>query len=73
MVFAAAACCWGSRLVAVIVLWPRIAVRARRAPSAPEAVGMQSALHAATSTLPHLRRGLHSRSAARGRARTCAR
>ncbi|MGB9185149.1 MAG: histidine kinase, partial [Solirubrobacteraceae bacterium] len=37
--------------------------RARRTPSAPEAVGMQSALHAATSTLPHLRRGLHSRSA----------
>jgi two-component system LytT family sensor kinase len=37
--------------------------RARRTPSAPEAVGMQTALHAATSTLPHLRRGLHSRSA----------
>jgi two-component system LytT family sensor kinase len=30
----------------------------------PEAVGMQSALHAATATLPHLRRGLNSRSAA---------
>ncbi len=30
----------------------------------PEAAGMQSALHAATSTLPHLRLGLHSRSAA---------
>src|SRR5579862_9827861 len=29
----------------------------------PEAAGMQSALHAATATLPHLRRGLHSRSA----------
>jgi two-component system, LytTR family, sensor kinase len=29
----------------------------------PEAVGMQSALHAATSTLPHLRRGLTPRSA----------
>ncbi len=37
--------------------------RARRAPSTPEVLGMQSALHAATSTLPHLRRGLHSRSA----------
>src|SRR5579884_1001219 len=29
----------------------------------PEALGMQSALHAATATLPHLRRGLNSRSA----------
>ncbi len=29
-----------------------------RAARTPEAVGMQSALHAATSTLPHLRRGL---------------
>lgn len=38
--------------------------RARRIPGVPEAIGMQSALHAATSTLPHLRRGLHSRSAA---------
>src|SRR5256886_6501517 len=46
----------------VIAAW-RMA-RAPREPSAPEAVGMQSALHAATSTLPHLRGGLHSRSAA---------
>jgi two-component system LytT family sensor kinase len=38
-------------------------LRARHTPSTPEALGMQSALHAATSTLPHLRRGLHSRSA----------
>src|SRR5437763_805884 len=38
--------------------------RAPREPSAPEAIGMQTALHAATSTLPHLRVGLHSRSAA---------
>ena len=37
--------------------------RGRHTPSAPEAVGMQAALHAATSTLPHLRLGLHSRSA----------
>src|SRR5438270_13219266 len=29
----------------------------------PEAAGMQSALHAATSTLPHLRRGLSTRTA----------
>jgi len=40
--------------------------RLMRAPGAvrtPEAVGMQSALHAATSTLPHLRRGLSPRTA----------
>ncbi len=36
---------------------------APRAARTPEAVGMQSALHAATSTLPHLRRGLTGRSA----------
>ena len=41
--------------------WP--AFRARRARHALEAVGLQSALHAATATLPHLRRGLNSRSA----------
>src|SRR5947199_7865583 len=40
-------------------------VRMRRAERAPEAVGMQSALHAATSTLPHLRRGLSARTAER--------
>ena len=48
--------------VTVIAAW-RV-LRAPREPSAPEAIGMQSALHAATSTLPHLRVGLHSRSAA---------
>jgi len=48
--------------VAIAAAW-RI-LRARRMPSAPEALAMQAALHAATSTLPHLRRGLHSRSAA---------
>jgi two-component system LytT family sensor kinase len=36
---------------------------AKRSRRAPEASGMQSALHAATSTLPHLRRGLSTRSA----------
>jgi two-component system, LytTR family, sensor kinase len=44
-----------------------VAVRTWRAPRAglsPEAAAMQSALHAATSTLPHLRSGLHPRSAA---------
>jgi two-component system LytT family sensor kinase len=38
-------------------------VRAFRAADAPEAAGMQSALHAATSTLPYLRRGLSPRTA----------
>src|ERR1700758_271985 len=37
--------------------------RSPKAERTPEAVGMQSALHAATSTLPHLRRGLTPRSA----------
>jgi two-component system LytT family sensor kinase len=40
-----------------------VLVRTRRAERTPEAVGMQSALHAATSTLPHLRRGLSTRTA----------
>jgi two-component system LytT family sensor kinase len=40
-------------------------VRAPRAAREPKAVGMQSALHAATSTLPHLRLGLTSRTAER--------
>lgn len=35
----------------------------RRAERTPEALGMQSALHAATATLPYLRRGLTPRSA----------
>src|ERR1700744_1364616 len=33
-------------------------IRAPRATRTPAALGMQSALHAATATLPHLRRGL---------------
>jgi two-component system LytT family sensor kinase len=37
----------------------------RRIPRTPEAIGMQSALHAATATLPHLRRGLSMTTAAR--------
>jgi two-component system, LytTR family, sensor kinase len=45
----------------MVAAWP--VIKARRAPEAPEALGMQSALHAATATLPHLRRGLTSRSA----------
>ncbi len=47
--------------VIAAMAWP--VIRARRAQDAAEAVGMQSALHAATATLPHLRRGLSSRSA----------
>jgi two-component system LytT family sensor kinase len=38
-------------------------IHAKRSRRAPEASGMQSALHAATATLPHLRRGLSTRSA----------
>ncbi len=38
-------------------------LRASRSTDPPEASGMQSALHAATATLPHLRRGLTTRSA----------
>ncbi len=39
--------------------------RGARAARTPEALGMQSALHAATATLPHLRRGLTMTTAAR--------
>jgi two-component system, LytTR family, sensor kinase len=49
-------------LATILFIWK--SVRTPREPSAPEAIGMQSALHAATSTLPHLRMGLHTRSAA---------
>jgi two-component system LytT family sensor kinase len=48
--------------VAIAAAW-RVA-RGSRAAHTPEALGMQSALHAASSTLPHLRRGLSPRSAA---------
>ncbi len=44
-----------------VVAWKL--VRTPRVMRTPEAVGMQTALHAATSTLPHLRRGLSPRSA----------
>jgi two-component system LytT family sensor kinase len=47
---------------ATAVVWRTI--RAPRVVRTPLAAGMQSALHAASSTLPLLRRGLHSRSAA---------
>jgi two-component system, LytTR family, sensor kinase len=51
----------GAGLAAMLlVLWR--AVRASRSLDLP-ATGMQSALHAATATLPHLRRGLTARSA----------
>ncbi|MFZ0042893.1 MAG: histidine kinase [Solirubrobacteraceae bacterium] len=47
---------------ALLVAW-RMS-RGPREPGTPEAEGMQSALHAATATLPHLRRGLNMSSAA---------
>ncbi|HEY5429908.1 MAG TPA: histidine kinase [Solirubrobacteraceae bacterium] len=47
---------------AIGIGWMR--VHAPRAARTPEALGMQSALHAATATLPHLRRGLTASSAA---------
>jgi two-component system LytT family sensor kinase len=50
--------------VVVAALMTYRLLRSAPEPSAPEAVGMQSALHAATSTLPHLRSGLHAHSAA---------
>jgi two-component system, LytTR family, sensor kinase len=51
----------GAGLAAIFLAAWR-AHRARRAGGA-EAAAMQAALHAATSTLPHLRRGLNARSA----------
>ncbi len=53
----------GAGLVAVFLIAWRVH-RARRAGGA-EAAAMQAALHAATSTLPHLRRGLNARTAER--------
>ncbi len=52
----------GIGIVAVLAAAWKL-IRHPRAARTPEAVGMQSALHAATSTLPHLRRGLSPRSA----------
>jgi two-component system, LytTR family, sensor kinase len=52
----------GIVLLALLAAWR--AARTQRT-RAPEALGMQSALHAATATLPHLRGGLTMRSAAR--------
>ncbi len=49
--------------LAVIVWFAWRAMRAPRAADPPAAAGMQSALHAATSTLPHLRLGLSPRTA----------
>jgi two-component system, LytTR family, sensor kinase len=53
---------WIGAAVAIVVAW-RV-IRAARATNAPTMSGMQSALHAATATLPHLRRGLGPSSAA---------
>ena len=54
----------GTALAAAIATAGRV-LRAPRAARTPEASGMQSALHAATATLPHLRSGLSPHSAAR--------
>ncbi|MFZ0092138.1 MAG: histidine kinase [Solirubrobacteraceae bacterium] len=53
----------GAGIVTAIGAW-WLLVRAPRAARTPETLGMQFALHAATATLPHLRRGLSARSAA---------
>jgi two-component system LytT family sensor kinase len=50
-------------VVALWAAWRSGRVRLPRRGSTPESEGMQSALHAATATLPHLRRGLNMRSA----------
>jgi len=47
------------------VVWCWRLARSASRTETPQASGMQSALHAATSTLPHLRRGLEARSAER--------
>jgi two-component system, LytTR family, sensor kinase len=54
----------GIVVAAILVAVWRL-TRGVRAGRAPEALGMQSALHAATATLPHLRRGLTMTTAAR--------
>jgi two-component system LytT family sensor kinase len=53
----------GAGLATVIAICWAL-VRAPRVGRTPAAIGMQSALHAATATLPHLRRGLSPSSAA---------
>ncbi len=54
----------GVALTTCVVWCWRFAHSAARSET-PQASGMQSALHAATATLPHLRRGLEARSAER--------
>ena len=53
---------WTGAAAAIVVAWR--ATRSARKGHPPSLSGMQSALHAATATLPHLRRGLSSSSAA---------
>ena len=53
----------GGTVIVLVVVAVYLLRARRREPSTPEALGMQAALHAATSTVPHLRLGLHSRSA----------
>ncbi|HWD75371.1 MAG TPA: histidine kinase [Solirubrobacteraceae bacterium] len=52
-------------VVASVLIMAWRVTRAARADRTPEALGMQSALSAATATLPHLRRGLSMTTAAR--------
>jgi two-component system, LytTR family, sensor kinase len=54
----------GAGLATSVAVWWTL-VHARHAARTPETLGMQSALHAASATLPHLRRGLGPSSAAR--------
>src|SRR5579884_1259346 len=49
--------------LAIVVAAAWRALDAMRSAGPTEAAGMQSALHAATATLPHLRRGLGTRTA----------
>ncbi|MGZ4216400.1 MAG: hypothetical protein ACXVH1_10860, partial [Solirubrobacteraceae bacterium] len=52
----------GTGLAAIVFAVWRV-LHAPLAARMPKAAGMQSALHAATATLPHLRRGLKPRTA----------
>jgi two-component system, LytTR family, sensor kinase len=50
--------------LAAVVAAAWMTIRGSRSAGTPQAAGMQSALHAATATLPHLRRGLSAHTAA---------
>jgi two-component system, LytTR family, sensor kinase len=63
MIFALGVLLGAGLAVIVVLVWREM--RAPREADTPTAAGMQSALHAATSTLPHLRLGLSARTAER--------